>query len=174
MKLQDFRKFRDVTLIQPQRVNLVLPAFTLPASTWAGASVILAEYAFNNTVWFSLMMPIGEFGSNFVPAVRYVNGDMVARYKLWEDVGELLYYPVYDGERLGPNAVVEIWSVNSPLAPMNPANVTFLSSVVNVPEDTCSTCCTNPSETDFLVYQPPQIISPYAACDPFCLPLQTF
>lgn len=172
MRMQDFSKFRDVALVGVQRASLLLPAFTLDIPTWAGASIILAEYPIGNANWFSIKENIEEFGSNFVPAVRYSEDDYVIRYKFWEDVEEVLYYPVYNGEKLGPSAVLEIWSVNTEEAPTLAENQVLETSVLLFPPNqTCNACCENPSQQTLLVATEPTIIDPGAYCNPFCTPL---
>lgn len=173
MRIQSFKQFNPVEIIQPQRMKLVIPAFSYSPQTWIGASLIIAEFAFNNTdYWFSLRMPIAHFGANFIPAVRFVDvaNSVVYRYKLYDDSRGILFYPVYFGDALGLNAVLEIWSVNTTSAPVLTAPVTLQGSVLAFP-NTCGVCCTNPSLENNLAAQSISTINAYAYCNPFCLPL---
>lgn len=158
--------------MQVQRSTLVLPAFVMEAPTWTGASLILAEYAVGNTGYFSVRQNIETFGENFVLAVRYVVDNVVLRYKFWEGLGEVLYYPVYNGEKLGPNAVFEIWSVNSASTPSLSTNQTLETSLlVFPPNQTCNACCENPSNQYLLTASAPSFTDPCAYCNPFILSL---
>jgi len=169
MRIQDFQRFRDINLIQPQRAQLVMQGFALAPATWAGASVILAEYPIGNSYWFSFKLPVKAFGSNFVLAVRYVEDGIAFRYKFWEDDGEILFYPVYGGERLGPNAVLELWSVDYTDMPQLLADKTFLISVLSFPpQANCSSCCENVDSVSLLIPTAPTIISAYAYGNSFC------
>lgn len=173
MKLQEFKKFATPRITQAVRTQLVLPAFTLPVSVWAGASVIIAEYAINNTNNFGIKLPVDEFGTDFVPAIRWVDGDVVFRFLFFSNDSMVLFYPIYDGEVIGPDAVIEIWSVNSGGAPTLSADEILESSVLIFPNN-CGVCCAQPSGSQLLTFKEPSIISPYAYCDPFCVPLQVF
>lgn len=169
MKIQDFRKFEKFLAIQPTRLKFVLPAFTLDASAWTGASVIVAEYAINNNYWFSFKLPIDAFGENFVAAIRYVSGSAVIRAKLFDHDDAVLYYPLYAGEKIGLNAVLEIWSVNTANAPTLAADETLYSSVLEFPDD-CPSCCSQPDVSQVLATIA-FVNVPYGYCNPFCLPL---
>ncbi len=173
-RLQDFNKFRDVELIQPERTQYILPAFALAAPVWDGASIILCEFPIGNTYYFSFKLPIAVFGSNFVPAIRWLNstGDVCYRYKLFDHDDALLYYPVYAGEAIGLNAVIEIWSVNS-VSPVILAADKYLqiSLLAFPPNQLCSPCCQSPSSLVLLGISAASIITPYAYCNPFDVPL---
>lgn len=171
MKLQEFRKFSAPELVQPTRARLAVPAFTLPVPTWAGASLIIAEYPIENDYYFSLKLPIDAFGENFVAAVRYVEDGVVFRFLLFEHDDMVLYYPVYNGEVLGADAVIEIWSVNSEEAPVLVAAKILESSVLAIPTG-CGVCCEIPRSDSTLVVREPTIIDPYSYCNPFCLPIE--
>lgn len=175
MKQQDFARFRDTSLIIPQRARLIIPAFTLAASAWGGASILLAEYPLANTQWFSIKTPIRVFGKYFVPAIRYydADNDVVYRYKFWEDVNSVLFFPVYNGERMGLSSIIEIWSVNSLNAPTLSAQKILQSSVFVFPADSCGDCCTLPSSEQILAATAPTIDLAYSYCQPFCDGLYT-
>lgn len=168
MKLQDFRKFRDPNIIQPTRTNIIIPAFILPAPIWAGASTIIAEFELSNSYFLSFKLPIRAFGSYFVAAVRWSEDSDVYRYKFWEDEDSVLFYPVYNGEKIGLSAVIEIWSVNSAEFPALTSSQTLQSSVLNFPTEGCGNCCVNPSVEQLLVATIPTSVPPYAYCNPFC------
>lgn len=172
MRIQHYRKHSKGSVIDPTRTKFIVPAFALSASIWGGASLILAEFPFVNTdYYFSLKVPITVFGTDFIPAIRWVEDDIVSRFKLWDDTTAVLYYPIYDGERIGLNAVLEIWSVNSANAPTLDADEELQSSLLNFPTAAttgCNDLCTAPDESTSLVQRTPVSLPPSAYCNPFC------
>lgn len=108
---------RQVAVRQKGRYYFVIPAFSVTAPTWIGSSYITTEFRLSGiTQSFSLqpknLTPPEDV--NFCLAIRTPitnsDGEDVIRYKLWEDVGERLFYPLYDGELLSPDSVFEIWT----------------------------------------------------------------
>lgn len=168
MKLQEFRYYKSATVIQSQRVQIIVPAFSFSLPVWEGASSFLGEMQFGNDYYFSFKTPIRQFGEGFVLAIRWRDDGVDYRMKLWEDVDEVLYYPLYDGERIGLGAVLEIWSVNSDAAPVNPAAYTLKSSLLAFPNGSCCTCCSNPDVSQVLAVVAADPCAPYAYCCPFC------
>lgn len=171
MKLQEFRQFNKATVLQPVRGQFVVPAFTLPAETWDGASLLVASIPLNNSSSFSLKLPIDTFGENFIAAVAYVSGDFMARWKLFDHDDAVLHYPVYAGEVLEAGARIEIWSVESDEDLVLAEAKIIEASVLTFPQ-ACSQCCEVPSSVTALSLVSPSEINPYAYCNPFCLPLE--
>lgn len=152
---------------------MVLPAFELAASLWAGSSTLLAQYNIENTEDFSLRLPIEAFGENFVLAIRWlIDTDIWARYKLWEDDRAVLNYPVYAGQRIGTSAVLEVWSVDSEESPTLLNDYVFETSVLVYPygqtSSSCNSCCSNPTSVITLEAVPAEELPPGASCNPFC------
>lgn len=176
MRSQQFQKFHDISVVQPERIEIVVPTFLLSVPVWAGASTIIAEYPINNTdYYFSLKMPVKKFGFNFMAAIRWITGNIVNRFKFWEDTKGLLYFPLYNGEKIGLNAILEIWSVNSLSAPELDDNYTLFSSVLIFPESaTACCCCAVPGAVITLAQTAPTLLLPYAYCNPFCDNLNDF
>lgn len=171
MKIQSFPKFRDASYLQPQRVRIVIPAFTLSVSIWANASTILAQFPFgNDDYYFSIKIPVIKFGENFVAAVRWKVNDTCYRFKLWDATNAVLYYSVYAGERIGLNAILEIWSVNSASVPELSEAYTLYSSQIVFPDANTTSCssCAQPDAAIDLVQQAASVLPPYAFCNPFC------
>lgn len=141
MKTHWFNQFAEPTLKQPSRTTFVLPAFTLNPDTWAGASQLLATWSFENATYaFSLKLPLSQFGENFVAAVSWIEDGVTIRYVLWEDADAVLYHPLYNGEKIGENALLEIWSLNTDQAPTLDDDETFYSSVFDIaPTCPCTT-----------------------------------
>jgi hypothetical protein len=166
--IQSFAKFTNATYLQPTRIKIVIPAFTLDIPTWANASQLLAEFPVGNTdYYFSLKLPTPAFGSEFICAIRWKLDDICSRFKLWNDTLGILYFPIYSGERIGLNAIIEIWSIDSNDAPTLSADKTLYSSQIVFPDSYCDTC-EIPSETITLVQTAASPLPPYANCNPFC------
>jgi hypothetical protein len=168
VRIQEFVRFRDIQQIQPTRLYLVIPAFTLVAPTWGGSSDLLLEMPVGNSYYFTLRQVIRSFGSNIVAAVRYVENSIVTRYKLFDHADAVLYYPLYAGDVIGPNAVIEIWSVNSTDIPLLATTKTLETSVLAFQTSTCTSCCSNPDAFITLVPSAATVLSPGDPCNPFC------
>lgn len=171
--MRPFAYFKQPEVIEPQRVKIILPSFLLAVPIWAGASGILAQYQIVNDRPFSFKLPITQFGENFIAAIRWMEEtDVFVRYVLFEDARAVLHYPLYNGERIGINAVLEIWSVNSVEAPALDTDYTFLSSQFVFPDIEVGTsfgiCCIEPSAIITLVPVPPSELPPGSPCNPFC------
>lgn len=168
MKLSDFSRFRDLSVIQQQRATLEIPLFTLAIPAWTGASLILAEYPLGNDYYFSFRVPIKPFGTAFVPAIRWTEDSVTFRYKFYAHAQDVLYFPIYDGERIGLSATLEIWSVNLAVAPTLSANKLLQISKFVFPNEANCQCCENPTQNQLLVAQGSSITDVYAFCNPFC------
>lgn len=174
MVQQTFQYFNRPTVIIPARTQMVLPAFTLAVPAWSGASTVLAEYPIANDYKFSFLLPIYPIGENIVVAIRWIEDtDIYVRYKFFDHDDAVLNYPVYAGERIGENAVIEIWSVDSIDIPTLEEDYNFYSSVLVFPTGTtsgsfCGSCCLTPESTITLVVTPPSELPSDSACNPFC------
>lgn len=100
-------------------VNLPICSFTVD-SGWLGASYIRAEYSYTASRKFGLQRPIVPV-STFCLCIRCERDGVIYRYKLWEDVGERLFVPLYDGELIERSFVLELWTVQSSNTIVNPA-----------------------------------------------------
>lgn len=93
--------------------QLHLPTFNISTPVWLGASYITTEFICSIGENWSIKIPVlkpRNLTVDFCLAIRYNVGEAVTRYKLWENVGEDLDYPLYNGETLPSETVVEIWS----------------------------------------------------------------
>lgn len=114
------------------RTTVTLDAFTYNV-TWTGVSDLLSQWSINNTTEFSFQLPIYEVNNTFVLAVAWEDDDGNAfRYKLWDN--GTLHYPVYNGERIGVDAKLEVWSVDNVTAAM-PDDLVLYSSWMVEPEN---------------------------------------
>lgn len=172
---QQFSQFRNATYINPARHVYILPAFLLPVPVWAGASTLIAQYELSNSTPISIRAPVAEFGENFMVAVRWItDGQYINRFKFWDNDLGVLLFPIYNSERIGTNAVIEIWSIDSASAPELDADVNIESSILVFPAGSGSsinvpTCCSQPSESITLVASEPVVLPPNSSCNPFCV-----
>ena len=153
----------------PQRTQIVLPAFSY-TGTWLGVSKLLARYPITNTVAFSLRRPIYHPTGDFVLAVSWAEAPYVYRYKL-SDLGDTLAFPVYNGEKVGVAAYIEVWSTADEVATMT---TDFMMETSQLIEPTCTSVqCTNSTTSITLVESPFVSVPPNQECNPFCSPLCT-
>ncbi len=91
-----------------------IPAFSVD-NNWRGASEIIYRFDFPaGLITLLNIFPITPpTGSNFCPVVAWKVGETFVRYKLWEDVGEILWLPLYNKEKITASEFyIEIWNVN--------------------------------------------------------------
>ncbi len=87
-----------------------LPSTSLMVGTWDGVSKLLAEFPLTGfDTPFSISKQPAAY-DDFIVAIRWPAGDIAARYKLYDNISGVLYYPVYTAEPIFPGAVFEIWS----------------------------------------------------------------
>lgn len=158
-------KFVPLSRLNTTRTTIVLPAFAL-ASSWTGLSYLLGRFPVGNTRPFSLKLPIAE-QDTFLLAVSWSASPYFFRYKLYEDVGEKLSYPLYNGERIGIGAYFEVWSVAGTSYAMSSSDITLYTSWINQPT-ACPACSTS------VVEQRLEIVTPSTVpCGGYCNPFTT-
>lgn len=99
--------------------ELIIPAFSYPYPTGIGASICVAVYTIPITTPWSIRYPFNQPSTSFVAVARYVSSGVTYRYKLWNNVGEILPLPLYIGETLPAGTAIEIWTGST-----NPAELT--------------------------------------------------
>jgi len=91
------------------RTYVGIPGFSI-SSTWRGASEIIAKFNYTldaGSLSFRGITP----QEGFVACISWKpTANTIVRYKLWENVGEILYVDLYDGESIGSNFAIEIWN----------------------------------------------------------------
>lgn len=91
--------------------TISLPVFSISGIPWLGASFIAIEFPLDLGVNVNLLTPITKPANvNFCLAVRWGSGANVYRRKLWADVGEVLDYPLYNGEAISHPLTLEAWT----------------------------------------------------------------
>lgn len=95
-----------------------LPAIDVQ-HTWKGASEIVRKYVYTLDFipTFREVFPITRSaGSNICACVAWKTSEnTISRYKLWNNVGEILYFPLYNGEKIDPvdgKVLIEYWNTN--------------------------------------------------------------
>lgn len=102
-----------LTQYKQGRESFSVPAFSFSSMTWLGASYIVAKFTFSGSRSFSLDKLNAPAGVTYCPVIN--TGSV--RYKLWEDVDELLDVPLYNNEVIPTGSLLEIWTVSSSTAP---------------------------------------------------------
>ena len=129
----DWLTFRAATAIAKTRTYVQLPTFT-HACTWLGASEIITQFNFSASKNFVLRnRPTKPTGVNYCLCIRYRVGDAVYRWKLWQDAGEVLNVPLYNGEIIKKHFVLEIWNVKDGTTVSSASAINIITSVVSVP-----------------------------------------
>lgn len=134
-----------VSLVGNRRGTITLPSFSFVNTLYYAlfaptplASVRIAQFNYSASKNFVLFnVPPKPAGLNFCLCIRYRIGATIYRYKIWGDVGELLFVPNYVSQIIKKNFVFEIWSLST-LASFAPTldlinTVIFDTSVVAVP-----------------------------------------
>ncbi len=113
-QLQRWLDVNKVSKLTRTQTYWVLPAFSVD-NDWLGYSDIVAVFNFTATNNFSLPLDYDvPLSPSFCPCIMWVDeDDNVYRYKLWEDVGEVMYFncPLYTGQVIKKNFRIEIWNV---------------------------------------------------------------
>lgn len=159
------------TKIQPSRTKLILPAFDLPG-TWTGVPELLARYPILNTALkLSIKLPVLPVNDTYMLAISWADAnDTPFRYGFWEN--DTFHWPMYDGERVGLNAYIEVWSVGDFNAIDN--SRTLESSWLNIPSDDCNTLqLVVPDVSQILVAALFVTLNPGDPGNPFDFPLFT-
>ena len=141
--------FYAATEIKPQRNKLVIPAFSYP-QTWTGVSELLYRYPIAQSVPISIKLPITEH-DEFVLGASYADPDgHTYRWRFWE--GGVLWYPVYNGEKIGSNGYIELWSVYGVDPAVSTEDIELEISLHEEPvTGYCGSCCENSSTSTTLV-----------------------
>lgn len=94
--------------------TIVLAPFAIEGLDWLGASFIAYQFSGTVTGPFGIVVPITPpTNPTFCLCVSWIDGDEVTRYKLWDDVDEVLDYPLYTGQTIPATFRLECWTVSS-------------------------------------------------------------
>lgn len=110
----NFQTIRPVTHCGYVGSFIAVPAFSYEGPIWKGVSEAVVQYNYSADRNFVLKKrPTKPVEVNFCPVIRYRVGLVTYRYKLWQDVGERLAEPLYTGQLIKKNFVIEIWNVST-------------------------------------------------------------
>ncbi len=91
---------------------ILIPQFSLDSIDWLGASSIQFKLSYSLPSSFTLPVSFtAPAGATFCPVIRYDVANVPIRYKLWDNVSELLYIDLYAGQLIFKNFFIEIWNV---------------------------------------------------------------
>ena len=160
--------FTKGQVIEVQNTQLSIPSFSLVAP-WVGVSQLIAQFPIGNGGRnISLNLPIRAWSTSFVAAVRFVStAGYAQRFVLWADPNAVLWYPQYNGELLGPNAIIEIWNNSSSTTPTLSGAVLIGCSWLNYPQYFVQGCDPTPGQTYPLVLVAPTSLPIGAYANPF-------
>lgn len=91
-----------------------IPAFDIIPTTWYGHSRCLLQFNYssprNFTIPHKIIRPSGTV--NYIACIKYRVGRVVTRYKLWENTWGKLNAPLYTGQTIKKNFIIEIWTAS--------------------------------------------------------------
>ena len=119
--------------------TLQLPSFSVVDIPFVGASYTLLEFPYvvggPFTLVDGILKPTGDL--DYCLAIRFGESPNITRYKLWTN-GEVLSYPLYEGQVIPASFVLEVWNVyiRSTVTQLTPLN--FRTSRVLTRESCCN------------------------------------
>lgn len=161
-----------ITSRRGRRAQFIVPPFTY-LSEWRGVASLVGEFPLNNSRPVSIQKPY-SIANSYVFAVRWEdskNGSQY-RYKLWESEG--LFFPVYKGEKIGVNAILEVWNRECFITASSCDNISLFTSWLSADQDCC--CPSTDAGPTVMPLVPAYAydLPPYSNCNTFCSPLKPF
>jgi hypothetical protein len=105
------RSRESSTYLNKRFYIIYLPTFSTDA-TWRGSSEIVKEFLYTLDTNISFLKITQPSDPNFVACIAWKpTSNTIVRYKLWQNVGEILYVPLYNGEKIPAIFSIEIWNV---------------------------------------------------------------
>lgn len=121
--------------------TITIPIFskTNDVAGWLGASFISCRFDYSVSLPFSIdRLPTKPASPNYCPIISYfATATQRKRYKLWSGVNEKVFAPLYNGEKIGTNFAIEIWTTQGNNSVSNAAIITLNIGIQNIPVD-CS------------------------------------
>lgn len=135
--ITDWSTWTPATAVGKSYAYIDLPVFSYSSDLdWKGASEIATQFNYAASQQFVLRnRPAKPAGVNYCLCVSYRVGNTVYRWKLWENAGEVLNVPLYGGQVIQPNFVLEVWTVLNVTIVTNAAALRLFSGVVIIPTD---------------------------------------
>ena len=132
----DWLNYVTATKVGFRKGYFELPAFSYENPPWAGASEIVAQYNYSaDRNFYIVTPPTKPTGVNYGLCVKFRVGTTVYRYKLWEDRNFVYGRNVYNGEIIGKNFCLEVWSLNGEATSSQATAIQTLSSIRQYPDD---------------------------------------
>jgi hypothetical protein len=130
MYASQFSKAHDKLIIQP---------FSITNIEWDGVSKIVHAWMINTARPLAIVaLPAKPSSANFVPVLSWKISEGVAmRYKLWNDVGEYLYVPLYRYQRIPQTFKLEIWNTKDKTLATLAESIQLLTSLLSLPTKYC-------------------------------------
>jgi hypothetical protein len=116
-----------------QYVTFDLSTASVFDNNWLGVSIIQCQINYVAPRHFTIVGVEQPQLYRFCLCVRWVQDGVVHRYKLWEDVGEVLEFPLYNNEVIPPYFTLELWDNNNPIVLSDPLTIT--TSLIERPEN---------------------------------------
>jgi hypothetical protein len=139
----DWLTVRPVTRSDRYFSYIVLPAFAILGVTWKGASEVIRQWGYSANRNFALRRkPTKPDDSNYMLCIRYREDDEVTRYRLWNDDafgGSDEIFPLYSGQRIRANFVLEAWNLEDETTCDNPAALYLQTGIMTRVTDFSST-----------------------------------
>jgi hypothetical protein len=108
---------------------IYVPAFSI-VNTWYGASQIIGKYNYTLEDNFTLLELPTRPNDTFVLCITFGS----SRYKLWEDIGELLYFDLFPlGTLISSSFSIEVWNVDGESPALNPGPLILNISSLTIP-----------------------------------------
>lgn len=136
--IQDWLRRTPAVPVRRRNTYIEVPAFNYTGLVWKGASECVAQFNFSASNKFTLItLPTKPTGANFGLCIRYRIGEIVYRFKLWDDEAFKLTgdVPIYTNEIIRANFVIEVWSYENETTAVNEEALRTITSVRVLPTD---------------------------------------
>ena len=135
--ITDWDTYTPATAVGKSYAYIDLPVFSYSSNlAWGGASEIATQFNFSASQNFVLLnRPAKPSGVNYCLTIRYRQGADIKRWKLWENVGEILNVPLYAGQVIKKNFTLEVWTIETSTTVSNAAVLQLISGLVVIPSD---------------------------------------
>lgn len=121
--------------VRKQRSSFFIPEFSQD-NIWRGASEIVIKFVYTSPNALSILEVFRTANPTYVAVVSWKpTSETIVRYKLWEDVDEILYAPLYTGQAIPSTFFIEIWNVYS--ARTEFGGDELMISLMTLPTDKC-------------------------------------
>jgi hypothetical protein len=136
--IQDWLRRTPAVPVRRRNTYIEIPAFNYTGLEWLGASECVAQFNFSASNKFTLItLPTKPTDVNFGLCIRYRIGEIIYRFKLWDDDAFKLTedVPLYTNEIIRPNFVIEVWSYEGETTAVNEEALRTITSVRVLPTD---------------------------------------